>query len=138
MSLLEAIGTCEKEIPESLMNAVTGLSGSGPAYMFIILDALADGGVKMGMSRSLALRLAAQSMLGSGAMVVNELNTSELEGNTSGGKHVMLMKEEICSPGGTTIYGIDELENHRVRHAFISCVEAATLRARELEDQDKD
>jgi pyrroline-5-carboxylate reductase len=98
--------------------------------MFLVLDALADGGVKMGLTRSMALRLAAQTMLGSSMMVMNELN--KINSSSSSAKHIMQMKEEVCSPGGTTIYGISELENNHVRSAFIKCVEAATNRAKEL------
>jgi pyrroline-5-carboxylate reductase len=96
--------------------------------MFVVLDALADGGVKMGLSRQLSLRLAAQTMLGSASMVVKELDSLN-------GKHILQMKEEVCSPGGTTIHGISELESHRMRAAFIKCVEAATNRARELSEK---
>lgn len=94
--------------------------------MFLILDALADGGVKMGLTRDLALRLAAQTMLGSAAMALNEI--------TSGpsGKHVMHLKEQVCSPGGTSIHGIFELEKYGVRAGIIKCVESGTLRAREM------
>lgn len=94
--------------------------------MCVILDALADGAVKMGMSRRLALRLAAQTMLGSAKMVVGELDKE------FGRKHIMEMKEEVCSAGGTTIYGISELEDHRFRSALIKCVESGTNRAKEL------
>ena len=97
--------------------------------MFLVLDALADGGVKMGLTRQMAIRLAAQTMLGSSMMVVNELAKQELSNN---GKHLMQMKEEVCSPGGTTIYGISELEKHGVRSALIKCIESATNRAKEL------
>ena len=95
--------------------------------MFLVLDALANGGVKMGLTRQMAIRLAAQTMLGSSMMVMNELNSSN-----AFSKHVMQMKEEVCSPGGTTIYGIAELEKHKVRSAFIKCIESATNRAKEL------
>ena len=95
--------------------------------MFLMLDALADGGVKMGLSRALAIRLAAQTMLGSATMVMNELT-----GNDNSSKHIMQMKEEVCSPAGTTIYGVAELESSGVRAALIRCVEAATNRAKQL------
>ena len=94
--------------------------------MFLILDALADGGVKMGMSRQLAIRLATQTMLGSAKMVMNELN------ELNGGRHIIQMKEEVTSPGGTTIYGIAELEETKMKAAFMKCIEAATNRAREI------
>ena len=94
--------------------------------MCLILDALSDGAVKMGMNRQLALSLAARTMSGTANMIINELNKE------SGAKHVMSFKEEVSSPGGTTIYGISELEKNNVRNAFMKCVEAATNRAKEL------
>jgi pyrroline-5-carboxylate reductase len=97
--------------------------------MFLILDALADGAVKMGMSRQLALRLAAHTMLGSASLAIE---TSDCFSN---GKHIMQIKEEVCSPGGTSIYGIAELENYRVRSALIRCIEVATIRSKELNNQ---
>jgi pyrroline-5-carboxylate reductase len=124
--LLKSIGTCEGQINEELMDVVTALSGSGPAYMFIVLDALADGGVKMGLTRQLALRLAVQTMLGSARMVIDELD------NHPASKHIMKMKEEVCSPGGSTIAGVTELESHSIRAAFIRCIEKATIRSQEL------
>jgi pyrroline-5-carboxylate reductase len=80
----------------------------------------------MGLSKQLALRLATQTMLGSASMVMNEIN------NDVNGKHIMQMKEEVTSPGGTTIYGLAELENHKIKSAFIKCVESATNRAKEM------
>lgn len=100
--------------------------------MFLILDALADGGVKMGLTREMAFRLAAQTMLGSACMAMDEINKGPL------GKHVMRMKEEVCSPGGTSIHGIFELENYGVRSALIKCVEAGTLRAKEMNSKNKE
>jgi pyrroline-5-carboxylate reductase len=94
--------------------------------MYLILDALADGAVKMGITRQLAIRLAAQTMLGSASMVVSELNKE------SNGKHIMQMKEEVCSPGGTTCYGIHELERNGLRNSLISAIEAATNRGKQL------
>ena len=98
--------------------------------MCLILDAMADGGVKMGLNRDFALKLASQTMLGSAQMVIQELNKD------SSRKHLMQIKEEVCSPGGTTICGIAELENQRVRAAFINCIEVATKRAKELKPID--
>ena len=93
--------------------------------MFLILDALADGGVKMGLTRDMALKLATQTMFGSASMLLEELNKLN-------GKHLMQMKEEVCSPGGTTIYGIAELEKYNLRSSLIKCIEAGTQRAREF------
>ena len=94
--------------------------------MYLVLDALADGAVKMGMSRQQALSIATQTMLGSAMQVKAEL------ANAAHGRHVMQMKEEVCSPSGTSIHGIAELEKHGVRGALMKCIEAATLRANEL------
>lgn len=94
--------------------------------MFLILDALADGGVKMGLTRDVALHLAAQTMLGSATMALHEIDAGPR------GKHVMHLKEQVCSPGGTSIHGIYELEHYGVRSALIKCVEMGTIRAREM------
>ncbi|BFZ21126.1 hypothetical protein BsWGS_24165 [Bradybaena similaris] len=117
--LLSTIGICE-EGSEGLLDAVTGLSGSGPAYAFAAIEALADGGVKMGLPRDLALKLAAQTLLGAAKMVLET------------GKHPGQLKDEVCSPGGTTIAGMHALEKNGFRGALIDAVEAATLRAKEL------
>lgn len=124
--MLKSIGTCEGEIKEDLMDIVTALAGSGPAYNFLILESLSDGAEQMGLERSLAIRLASQTMLGAASMVMEQLNEKE------NGKHIMQMKEEVCSPGGTTINGIAQLEMYRVRSALINCIEQATKRAAEL------
>ena len=108
------------EVNEKLMDVVTGLSGSGPAYFFLIIDALADGGVKMGLSKAQALRLAAQTMIGAAKMVL-ELN-----------KHPAELKDMVSSPGGTTIAGLHALEKGNIRACLINAVEAATLRSMEL------
>lgn len=99
--------------------------------MFLILDALADGGVKMGLTRDLALRLAAQTMLGSATMALGEIN------NGPNGKHVMHLKEQVTSPGGTSIHGIYELEQYGVRSALIKCVESGTVRAKEMSSKER-
>lgn len=124
--LLMSIGTSEGEIDESLMDVVTALSGSGPAYMFLILESLANGAEKMGMNKDMAVRLASQTMLGAASMVMDELN------NKKSGKKIVQMKEEVCSPGGTTVTGIAQLEKGKVPSALIDCIEHATKRAVQL------
>jgi pyrroline-5-carboxylate reductase len=118
-SLLEAVGLAV-EVPERLMDAVTGLSGSGPAYIYVVIDALADGGVRAGIPRADAVRLAAQTVLGAAAMVMET------------GDHPAVLKDMVTSPGGTTIAGLAELERHGLRAALIEAVGAATRRAAEL------
>jgi len=107
-------------VEERLMDAVTGLSGSGPAYVFMIIEALADGGVKAGLSRPLALELAAQTVYGAAKMV---LETQEHPGR---------LKDRVASPGGTTIEGLHALEKGRLRATLMNAVEAATERSIEL------
>jgi pyrroline-5-carboxylate reductase len=109
-------------VEESLMDAVTGFSGSGPAYVFTIIDALADAGVKIGLPKELALRMAARMMLGSARMV--------LEGKG----RPMELRDMVATPGGTTIMGIYELEKGGVRAVIMNAVEAAVKRARELSE----
>ncbi len=118
-TLLSTIGLAY-ELPENLLDAVTGLSGSGPAYVFMMIDALADGGVKMGLQRTVALELAAQTLKGSADLY---LKTKE---------HPSSLKDKVTSPAGTTIAGITALENHGFRAALIEAVEAATKRSKEL------
>ena len=107
-------------VEEKLMDAVTGLSGSGPAYVFMIIDALSDAGVKAGLPRPLALELAAQTVYGSAKMV---LETKEHPGK---------LRDMVTSPGGTTIEGLHALEKGKLRATLMNAVEAATARSREL------
>lgn len=107
-------------LDESQLDAVTGLSGSGPAYIFLILEALADAGVKVGLSRRNAQRLAAQTVMGSAKLL---LDTDEHPGR---------LKDMVTSPGGTAIAGLHTLEQGGLRTTLINAVETATKRAREL------
>lgn len=108
------------EVKESMIDAVTGVSGSGPAYMYLIIEAMADGGVKQGLPRDLAYKLAAQTMVGAGRMV--------LDTNT----HPAVLKDEVCSPGGTTITALDMLEKSGLRTSIMQAVEAATKRCTQI------
>ncbi len=107
-------------LEEKLIDAFTGLSGSGPSYVFLLLDAMADAGVKMGLSRQDSLLLSAQTMMGAATMMLES------------GEHPAQLKDRVTSPGGTSIAGIHALEKGAVRNAVIDCVEAATLRSKEL------
>jgi len=122
-ALLEALGPALEFHDESLLDAVTGLSGSGPAYVYLIIEALSDGGVKMGLARDAALMLAARTVAGAAAMVLET------------GEHPAKLKDMVTSPGGTTIAGLAVLEKARVRSALIQAVERATRRSRELGKQ---
>ncbi len=118
-SIFEAVGR-GVSIEERLMDAVTGLSGSGPAYVFQAIEALADGGVKMGLPRQTAELLAAQTVLGAAKMVLES------------GDHPAKLKDRVASPGGTTIAGLHQLEQGRFRATLMGAVEAATKRSQEL------
>lgn len=118
-SIFGAVGTVEI-IPESLMDAVTGLSGSGPVYVFMVIEALTDGGVRVGIPRPIALRLAAQTVYGSAKLVLET------------GKHPAILKDEVTTPGGTAIAAIHELESKGLRTDLMDAVVAATRRSEEL------
>ncbi|XP_051015182.1 pyrroline-5-carboxylate reductase 1, mitochondrial isoform X1 [Acomys russatus] len=118
--LMGSVGFCT-EVEEDLIDAVTGLSGSGPAYAFTALDALADGGVKMGLPRRLAVRLGAQALLGAAKMLLD----SE--------EHPCQLKDNVCSPGGATIHALHVLESGGFRSLLINAVEASCTRTRELQ-----
>lgn len=107
-------------VKEELLDVVTGLSGSGPAYIYVVVEALADAGVLMGLPRDLALKLAAQTVTGAADMVLQT------------GLHPAQLKDQVTSPGGTTIAGLEALEAAGIRSAFLSAVRAATERSREL------
>jgi pyrroline-5-carboxylate reductase len=117
--LLNAVGVAFR-LPEHLLDAVTGLSGSGPAFVYVMIEALSDGGVRMGLPRDVATTLAAQTVLGAAQMV---LQTQA---------HPGVLKDMVASPGGTTIAGLHALERGGVRGALMDAVEAATRRAVEL------
>lgn len=108
------------EVPESLMDAVTGLSASGPAYVAVMIDALMQGGVRMGIPRPVALRLAAQTVYGSAKMIIDR------------GLEPTALRDMVTSPGGTTAEGLMALEASAFRYAIIDAVEAATVRSQEL------
>lgn len=120
--LMGHLGTSEIVPPEQF-NALGALSGSGPAYIFTVIDALADGAVKQGIPRQLAIKFASQTVCGAAK---TQLVT---------GKHPGVLKDEVCSPGGTTICAIHELEKGGLRATFINAIEAATKRAQELVPQ---
>ncbi|GAC1447696.1 MAG: pyrroline-5-carboxylate reductase [Desulfuromonadaceae bacterium] len=107
-------------VEEKLMDAVTALSGSGPAYVFTFIEALADAGVKNGLPRTVAAQLAVQTVLGSARMV------------SETGEHPVLLKEKVTSPGGTTIAALHALENGSFRGVVMNAVDAACLRSKEL------
>lgn len=121
-SLLGATGLVVV-VGEQQMDAVTALSGSGPAYAYYLIDAMAEAGVLLGLTRDVALQLAAATVQGAAAMVVET------------GEHPVVLRERVSSPGGTTVAGVRELDAHGVRAGVIAAVEAARDRSRELAAQ---
>ena len=117
--LFSAVGVAF-QVKESLLDAVTGLSGSGPAYVYQFIEALSDGGVASGLPRDIATKLAAQTVLGAAKMVLET------------GQHPGALKDMVASPGGTTIEGLHELEKGKLRGTVMSAVRAATEKSRKL------
>lgn len=119
ISIFEAVGEVVI-VPEEQLDAVTGLSGSGPAYIYMVIEALIDGGVKMGLSREIATKLAIQTVLGSAKLV------------KTSGLHPAILRDQVTTPGGTAINAIHELESHGLRSMLINAVATATRRSEEL------
>ncbi len=122
ISIFESIGK-SWVLEESLLNAVTGLSGSGPAFVMVVVEAMAEGGVKCGLDYDTAMALSAQTVYGAGKWLIESA------------EHPAKLKDFVASPGGTTIAGLHQLESSGVRAGLISAVEAATLRSKELGQQ---
>ena len=118
-TIFKSIGTVEV-VPENLLDAVTGLSGSGPAYIYMVIEAMTDGGVKMGIPRQISFKLAAQTVFGAAKLVIET------------GKHPAILKDEVTTPGGTAIAAVAELEMHGLRTMLINAVSTATMRSKEL------
>lgn len=117
--MMDSVGL-SYEVTESQLDAVVGVSGSGPAYVFLFIEALADGAVKMGLPRDVALQLAAQNVLGSAKMVLET------------GQHPAVLKDQVCSPGGTTINAVSKLEELGFRNAAMQAVVAAAEKSIDL------
>ncbi|MBI5245457.1 MAG: pyrroline-5-carboxylate reductase [Elusimicrobia bacterium] len=120
-AIFGAVGRVEI-VAENLMDAVTGLSGSGPVYIYMVIEAMTDGGVKMGIARDVARRLSAQTVFGAAKMVRDT------------GKHPAILKDEVTTPGGTAIAAVHELESKGLRTVLIDAVVTATQRSRELSE----
>jgi pyrroline-5-carboxylate reductase len=117
--LLRPVGRVIR-IPESLQDAATALSGSGPAYVYFLVEAMVDAGILLGMPRQTALEMVIQTVYGAATML------------RESGEHPVILREAVTSPAGTTISAVRELERHRVRAAFLAAIEAARDRSREL------
>ncbi|MBQ8373005.1 MAG: pyrroline-5-carboxylate reductase, partial [Candidatus Methanomethylophilaceae archaeon] len=117
--ILESVGLAV-EVQEGYMDAITGIAGSSPAFMYLVIDAMADAGVLNGLSRKDSIELAAQSMLGAAKMVLET------------GKHPDVLRDEVCSPAGTTIVGVKTLEDLGLRSAMIAAVDNTIEKSREM------
>ena len=117
--LLRATGKV-LEVPEKLQDAVTAISGSGPAYIFYVVEAMIEAGVVLGMPRATATELVVQTLFGAATMIRET------------GQHPTVLREQVTSPGGTTAAALRELDDHKVRAAFITAMEAAAKRSKEL------
>ena len=118
-AIFKSVGLCVI-LPETAMDAVTGLSGSGPVYLFMVIEAMIVGGVKMGIPRPVAAKLAAQTVFGAAKLVIET------------GKHPAILKDEVTTPGGTAITAIHMLETRGLRSVLIDAIVAATQRSNEL------
>ncbi len=122
-AMFEAVGTAEV-VSEKQMDAVTGLSGSGPAYVFMFIEALTDAGVRQGLPRDVAARLSTQTVFGAAKLTRDS------------GEHPAILRDGVTTPGGTAIAAVSELEAHGLRTMIINAVETATQRSRELNESD--
>jgi pyrroline-5-carboxylate reductase len=120
--IFEAVGEVVT-VPEEHMDAVTGLSGSGPAYVYMFIEALTDAGVKQGMSRADAAKLSAQTVYGAAKLAIET------------GKHPAILRDEVTTPGGTAIAAVSSLEQHGLRTMLINAVGTATQRSKELNEE---
>ena len=118
--IFRAVGRVVEVVPEHLMDAVTGLSGSGPAYVFMVIEALTDAGVKQGLPRATSRRLSMQTVLGAARLAIET------------GEHPAILRDQVTTPGGTTITAVAELEKQGLRSMFIDTVAMATERSRQL------
>ena len=118
--VFRAVGEVVEVVPEHLMDAVTGLSGSGPAYVFMVIEALTDAGVKQGLPRAVSRRLSMQTVLGAARLAIET------------GEHPAILRDQVTTPGGTTITAVAELEKQGLRSMFIDTVASATERSRQL------